>query len=100
MANPPGIQPAPRRTPLTADKRARSEVAFTSLVAEHLTAGGPFRVSADTPEMAEPFQTVARRAGDLLQRPLVSYADGRYIVITFGQEAPHLTGQEARTVQR
>jgi hypothetical protein len=28
----------------------------------------------------------------MLRRPVVSYANGRDIVITFGQEAPGLTG--------
>lgn len=41
--------------------------------------------------MVELFQKVARSAGDLLQRPVVSYANGREIVITFGHEAPGLT---------
>ncbi|MFC4122119.1 hypothetical protein [Nonomuraea zeae] len=86
MAHPLGTQPAPRRTPLTSDERARSEVAFSALVTEHLTTSGRFRVSADTPEMVELFQAVARRVGEQLRRPVVSYANGRYIVITFGQE--------------
>jgi hypothetical protein len=48
-------------------------------------------VSADTPDQAELFQGVARRVSDMLQRPVVSYANGREIVITFGQEeAPAL----------
>jgi hypothetical protein len=38
--------------------------------------------------MAELFQKVARRVGDMLRRPVVSYANGREIVITFGQEEP------------
>jgi len=59
---------------------------FVPLVAEHLAASGRFRVSADTPEMVEVFQRVARRVSDMLGRPVVSYANGRYIVITFGQE--------------
>ena len=37
------------------------------------------------------FQKVARRVGEALQRPVVSYANGREIVITFGHEAPGLT---------
>ena len=44
-------------------------------------------MTADSPEMVELFQKVARRAGDVLQRPVVSYANGREIVITFGHEA-------------
>jgi hypothetical protein len=86
MAHPLGAQPAPRHTPLSAEERVRAEANFVPLVAEHLAANGRFRVSADTPEMVEMFQGVARRVGDLLQRPVVSYANGRYIVITFGQE--------------
>jgi hypothetical protein len=54
-----------------------------------LVARGRFRVSADTPDQVELFQGVARRVSNMLQRPVVSYANGREIVITFGQqEAP------------
>jgi hypothetical protein len=70
------------------------------MFAQTLAASGRFRVSADTPELVELFQKVARRAGDLLRRPLVSYANGREIVITFGQDEAHrLTGQGARSIQ-
>ncbi|MEU7862395.1 hypothetical protein [Nonomuraea sp. NPDC049141] len=79
--------PVPQRTPLSVDEQARAEANFTTLVADTLVSDGRFRVSADTPEMVELFQRVARRVGDMLQRPVVSYANGRYIVITFGQEA-------------
>ncbi|GAA3601269.1 hypothetical protein GCM10022419_101850 [Nonomuraea rosea] len=85
MAHPLGTQPVLRRTPLDAEERARSELTFASLVAEHLTTSGRFRVSADTPEMVELFQAVARRVGEQLQRPVISYANGRYIVITFSE---------------
>jgi hypothetical protein len=45
--------------------------------------------------MVELFQKVARRVGDVLRRPVVSYANGREIVITFGQAEAHgLTGQD------
>jgi hypothetical protein len=47
----------------------------------------------------ELFQKVARRAGDLLQRPVVSYANGREIVIAFGHEAPGLTDRGNLSVQ-
>ncbi|GIH72133.1 hypothetical protein Mth01_43860 [Sphaerimonospora thailandensis] len=87
-----GTQPAPRRTPLSAEEKVRAEAAFVPLVAEHLAASGRFRISADTPDMVELFQAVARRVGDMLQRPVVSYANGTDIVITFGQEqTPGLT---------
>jgi hypothetical protein len=36
----------------------------------------------------ELFQGVARRVGDMLNRPVASYANGREIVITFTQEEP------------
>jgi hypothetical protein len=75
-------------------------VNFSPYVAQTLVAKGRFRVTADTPEMVELFQKVARRVGDMLRRPVVSYANGRDIVITFGQEEAHdLTGQGARSVQ-
>ncbi|NRQ39976.1 hypothetical protein HII36_50345, partial [Nonomuraea sp. NN258] len=80
-------QPAPRRTPLDADEKARAENGFAALVTEHLRAEGRFRVSADTPEMVELFQAAARRAGETLGRPVVSYANGRYMVITFAEHA-------------
>ncbi|GIH94762.1 hypothetical protein ACFFMN_22240 [Planobispora siamensis] len=90
--HPPGPRPAPRRTPLSADERARGEANFSPLVAETLVAEGRFRVTAETPETVELFQAVARRVGDMLQRPVVSYANGRDIVITFGrEESPGLT---------
>jgi hypothetical protein len=83
MTKPPGT-PAMQRTPLSADERARAEANFLPYVAEALVAKGRFRVTADSPEMVELFQKVARRAADELRRPVVSYANGREIVITFG----------------
>jgi hypothetical protein len=96
MTWPPGPQSAPQRTPLSAEEKARAEVNFCPYVTEALVTRGRFRVSADTPEMVDLFQKVARRVGDTLRRPVVSYANGREIVITFGQdEPPGLTGQGA-----
>jgi hypothetical protein len=92
--------PPPQRTPLSAEENNRGEVNFVPYVAQALASAGRFRVSADTPEMVELFQRVARRVGDMLQRPVVSYANGREIVITFGQqEAPGLTGQGDRLIE-
>jgi len=96
MTRPPGPQPAPQRVPLSAEEKARAEANFAPYVAQTLAARGRFRVSVDTPEMAELFQQVARRVGDMLRRPVVSYANGREIVITFGQqEPPRLAGHGA-----
>ncbi|MEU8250535.1 hypothetical protein [Nonomuraea sp. NPDC048916] len=86
MTHPLGTQPARRHTPLSAEEKARGEANFSPFVAQQLVANGRFRVSADTPEMVELFQGVARRVGEILQRPVVSYANGRYIVITFAPE--------------
>ncbi len=95
MTQPPGAQSVPRRIPLSAEEKARAEVNFSPYVAQALAARGWFRVSAGTPEMVELFQQVARRVGDTLGRPVVSYANGREIVITFGQEGPPgLIGRE------
>nr|WP_055502701.1 hypothetical protein [Nonomuraea pusilla] len=80
-----GTRPAVRRTPLDPDERARAEAGFAELVTHHLATGGRFRVTADTPEMVELFQAAARRAGERLRRPVVSYANGRDIVIAFAQ---------------
>jgi hypothetical protein len=93
MTQPLGTQPAFQRTPLSADESARAEANFLPYVAQALTARGRFRVTADSAEMVELFQNVARRAGDVLRRPVVSYANGREIVITFGHEASGLTGR-------
>jgi hypothetical protein len=86
MTRPRGSQPTPERTLLSADEKARAEVNFSPYVAQALVSRGRFRVSAETPEMVELFQQVARRVGDVLGRPVVSYANGREIVITFGQQ--------------
>jgi hypothetical protein len=94
MTQPPATH-AMQRTPLSADESARAEANFLPYVAEALVARGRFRVTADSPEMVELFQKVARRAGDVLRRPVVSYANGREIVITFGPEASGLNGPAA-----
>jgi hypothetical protein len=100
MTQPPGLQAAPQRTPLSAEEKARAETNFSPYVAQALIARGRFRVTAETPEMVELFQKIARRVGDMLARPVVSYANGRDIVITFGyDEAPGLTGPSARSGQ-
>jgi hypothetical protein len=101
MTHPPGPESAYRRTPLSAEEKARGEVNFAPFVAQALATSGRFRVSADTPDQVELFQGVARRVSEMLQRRVVSYANGREIVITFGQdEAPGLTGRGAyRAVQ-
>jgi hypothetical protein len=50
--------------------------------------------------MVELFQKVARRVSDMLRRPVVSYANGREIVIAFGQDGPSgITGQGALSGQ-
>jgi hypothetical protein len=88
-------------TPLSEEEKARAEANFSPYVAQALMDRGRFRVSADTPEMVELFQQVARRVGETLRRPVVSYANGREIVIAFGQEEPPgLAGQGALSVAR
>ena len=95
MTQPPGTGSAPQHTPFSVDEKTRAEVNFVPYVARTLVSEGRFRVSADTPEMVELFQKVARRVGDMLRRPVVSYANGREIVITFGQDEAHgLTGRD------
>jgi hypothetical protein len=91
VTHPPGTQSQYRRTPLSSEEKARGEANLAPFVAQMLVARGRFRVSADTPDQVELFQGVARRVSDMLQRPVASYANGREIVITFGQqEAPAL----------
>jgi hypothetical protein len=99
MTQPGGTRPAFQRTPLDADEQARAEANFLPYVAQALVAKGRFRVTADSPEMVELFQNVARRAGDMLQRPVVSYANGREIVIAFGHEAPGLSDWGTASIQ-
>jgi ribosomal protein L21E len=47
-------------------------------------------VTADTLELVELFQNVARRVGSVLQRPVVTYANGEVVVITFDPAEPSL----------
>ena len=96
MTRPPGTESAYRRTPLSTGEKARSEANFVPYVVQELAASGRFRVSADTPDQVELFQGVARRVSEMLQQPVVSYANGREIVIAFGhEETPGLAGRSA-----
>jgi len=94
MTHPPSTESGYRRTPLSAEETLRAEANFVPYVVQMLAASGRFRVTADTPDQVELFQAVARRVSELLQQPVVSYANGREIVITFGrQEAPGVAGR-------
>ena len=96
----PGSQAPYEPAPLTAEEKARAEVAFVPYVAEMLTTRGRFRVSADRPELVDLFQRVARRTGDQLGRPVVSVANGREIVISFGMEGDAaVTGRDLRPLE-
>ena len=75
-----------QRTPLSADERARAEANFVPYVARALVAEGRFEVTADSLELVELFQNVARTVGSVLQRPVVSFANGEVVVITFDPE--------------
>jgi hypothetical protein len=91
VTQPPGAQSRYQRAALSSEEKARGEANLVPYVAQLLVARGRFRVSADTPDQVELFQGVARRVSDVLQRPVASYANGREIVITFGQpESPAL----------
>lgn len=85
MAQSSGLQPGYQRAPLHPDEAVRAERNFAPYVAEALTAHGRFRVSADSPDMVDLFQRVARRVGDQLGRPVVSVANGREITVTFAR---------------
>ena len=95
MTRPDSTQSRYRRIPLSAEEQARAEANFAPYVARRLAASGRFRVSADTPDQVELFQEVARKVGDMLQRPVVSYANGREIVITFGHHGTPTAVAEA-----
>jgi hypothetical protein len=88
VTQPPAMPHAHRRTPLSAEEKTRAEVNFIPYVAQALAAQGRFQVTADTIETVELFQQVARRVGDVLERRLVTYANGEEIVITFDPEDP------------
>jgi hypothetical protein len=101
MTRLPGTQPAREHIPLSTEEEARAEANFSPYVAQALVARGRFRVSADTPEMVELFQRVARRVSDMLGRRVVSFANGREMVITFGpEEPPGLTGRGALSARQ
>jgi hypothetical protein len=95
-----GTPSAFRRTPLNADEKVSAEVNFVPYVAQALVAEGRFEVTADTLELVELFQNVARRVGSLLQRRVVTYANGEVVVITRDpQEPSDLVGQGGLSVQ-
>ncbi|MEV4890984.1 hypothetical protein AB0K48_16495 [Nonomuraea sp. NPDC055795] len=81
-----GTSPAFRQTPFTADEMARSEANFSPFVAQQLISHGHFRVAADNPDLVELFQNVARRVSDMLGQRVVSYSNGRYLIITFADQ--------------
>lgn len=83
-----GTQPAFRQTPFTAEEMARSEANFSPFVAQQLISHGRFQVAADNPDLVELFQNVARRVSDMLGQRVVSYSNGRYLIITFADQPP------------
>ncbi|MFI6386745.1 hypothetical protein ACIBHY_14555 [Nonomuraea sp. NPDC050547] len=83
-----GTSPAFRQTPFTAEEMARSEANFSPFVAQQLNSHGHFRVAADNPDLVELFQNVARRVSDMLGQRVVSYSNGRYLIITFADQTP------------
>jgi hypothetical protein len=100
MTHPSGTESGYRRTPLSAEENLRAEANFVPYVVQMLAASGRFRVSADTPDQVELFQAVARRVSELLKQPVVSYANGREIVITFGRQRPPASLAEAPSQHR
>ncbi|MFE0149241.1 hypothetical protein ACFWY5_18990 [Nonomuraea sp. NPDC059007] len=81
-----GTEPAFRQSPFTAEEMARSEANFSPFVAQQLISNGHFRVAADNPDLVELFQNVARRVSDMLGQRVVSYSNGRYLIITFADQ--------------
>ncbi|MBR7825702.1 hypothetical protein KDK95_05235 [Actinospica sp. MGRD01-02] len=95
-----GTPSAFERTPLSTDERTRAEVNFVPYVAQALVAEGRFEVTADSLEQIELFQNVARRVGGVLGRPVLTYANGEVVVITFDPDEPTvLAGRGAPAVQ-
>jgi hypothetical protein len=100
MTQLPGTQFASQPAPLTADEKARGVENFAPFVADALLSRGWFRVTADTADRVELFQAVARRVGDMLGRPVVSYAGGGEIVIAFRQqESAQAVGRGTLSIQ-
>jgi hypothetical protein len=56
VTHPPGPQSQYQRTPLTPEEKTRGEANLVPYVAQMLSVGGRFRVSADTPDQVELFQ--------------------------------------------
>lgn len=97
---PSGTPSAFQRTPLSAEEKVRAELNFVPYVAQALVAEGRFEVTAGTLESVELFQNVARRVGSVLQRPVVTYANGEVVVITFDPQEPSgFMGQGALSVR-
>ena len=72
MTYPPGAEPGYRRTPLSAEEKARGEANFAPFVARMLVASGRFRVSADTPDPAaagKDFWILKKRKTDRCEEP-------------------------------
>ncbi|MBR7835593.1 hypothetical protein KDL01_20125 [Actinospica durhamensis] len=65
---------------------------FVPYVTQALVADGRFEVTADTLELVELFQDVAGRVGSVMQRPVVTYANGEVVVITFDPREPLESG--------
>jgi hypothetical protein len=99
VTQPPDPQFQYQRAPLSPEEQRRGEANLAPYVAEMLVARGQFRVSADTPDQVELFHGVARRVSNMLQQPVTSYANGREIVITFGQHAASALALRARAAQ-
>ena len=94
MIQPPEASSVIQRSPLSADEKVRAEATFVPLVTEALATRGQFQVTADSLEMIELFQSVARTVGSVLQQPVVTYANGEEVVITFDpRELADLTAQ-------
>ncbi|MFI6478895.1 hypothetical protein ACIBH1_13255 [Nonomuraea sp. NPDC050663] len=75
------------RTPLTPDEEARFHVHMTQLVEQKLREHGTFRITADTEEDRARWQEVARRVGERSGHSIVSYSNGRTIMIASADHA-------------
>lgn len=100
MAQLSGTPSAIQRSALSADEKVRAEANFVPYVAQALAAEGRFEVTADSLELVELFQNVARRVGDVLQRPVVTFANGEVVVITFDPEEQSVLMREDAVAER
>ncbi|WP_283139562.1 hypothetical protein [Rhizohabitans arisaemae] len=73
-------------TPLSDQEETRFTATMAEMLSGEVAAKGSVRVTAKTDDMRRLFQDVTRRVGLILQRPVISYSNGREMVIALDAE--------------